>query len=352
MRTIGLRNTVIGLLVMVFIGMTSYSAAAEKPIELKLAQYFSSAQYQSKITAEWAKKVEKESNGRLRIIIFPDSSLLSGPETWAGTVRGVADIGCGWIKGFGKEGMNPYHYGPVAWASLYGVRNAVEASEVGDELMKVFPPYAQEVAELKLLSSFSLQNLIFNSRFYPVHSLADIKGRTVRSGNQAISEFVKYFGGSPLFMPMPEVFLALQKGTIDIMAGFASNLIAYRHADVSRFVTLTLIPGGGPNIGFVGMNWDSWKKLPPDLQKIIESNAEWMNQKVRFTRIEEAKEGLKYARSKGVQIFELPAKEEEKIAKALKEIAKKEAAAMDAKGLKGTEFMEVTQRLAKKFIKK
>lgn len=50
--------------------------------------------------------------------------------------------------------------------------------------------------------------------------------------------------------------------------------------------------------------------------------------------------------------MQLPPKEEEKIATALKEIAEKEAKEMDAKGMKGTEFMEIVLKVTEKYIKK
>jgi len=293
--SLGNRRTVLLALVLI-LAMATYSSAAEKPIELKLAQYFASAQWHSKIVADWAKKIETESNGRLRITIFPDSSLLSGPETWQGTVRGVADICSGWIKGFGKEGMVPYHLSTATLAAIYGTKGAAEVTKIGDELMKVFPPFAQEVDDLKHFANFSLQNVVLYSRNFAVRSVADIKGRTIRAGNNAVSDIVKYFGGSPLFMAMPEVFMALQKGTIDMNAGFGSNLKAYRHGDIARYATLTLIPGAGVSPGSVGMNWDIWKKLPPDLQKVFEANSNWLNDKLNSSRRDEEIEGLEYVR--------------------------------------------------------
>jgi len=57
-------------------------------------------------------------------------------------------------------------------------------------------------------------------------------------------------------------------------------------------------------------------------------------------------------KSKGCEIIELPPKEEEKISKAIKEIGKKDAAALDAKGFRGTEFFELVSKIAEKYRKK
>ena len=222
---------------------------------------------------------------------------------------------------------------------------------MGDEIGRMFPAYAQEVADLKVLASYSLANLLLYSNRVAVHSLSDIKGRTVRSGNRAISEFVKKVGGNPLFMSMGEVYMGLQKGTVDIMAGYPSTLGGgYRHAEVAKYVTTTLMPGGAPNIGFVGMNWNSWKKLPSDLQRVIEASAVRLEYESRKLRVDEVVQGLDFAKSKNCEIMELVPEDKSRIKDIMRQIAMEEAKRMDAEGLKGSEFMEVSFKAAAKII--
>lgn len=303
MRTIMLGSVLLGLLLIVFIGLDPYCNAADKPIELKVSTEHPSAKEQTKVIVEWTKKLTKESNGRLQFTIYPDSSLLSASETWDGTVRGVADISIGWVKGYGKEGMSPYHYGPVSWACAYGAKDVFEESKIGDELLKAFPPFAEEVAQLKLIGTFTLPNLVFYSGNFPIRSIDDFRGRTVRCGNTASSAFVKSVGGNPLFMSMGEVFLALQKGTMDIVAGHATNFKSHRHGDIARYVTISRVPAQGPGVGYIGMNWNTWRKLSPDLQKIIDASCEQVTYASRACRVTEYEEGMEYAKSKGAEII-------------------------------------------------
>ena len=333
-----------------FVGLGVCCAEADKPIELRVANLQASTHRYTGIIAKWAKRVEQETDGRLKMVIFSDASLLKAEETWTGTVQGVADIGVGWIKGFGKEGMNPYHWGPITWAAIYGAKDAMLASKIGDEIGEAFPAYAQELEELKILSNYSLPNLCLYSRKYAIRTLDDLKGRTVRTGNKAVSTFIEYAGGSPLFMAMGEVYLALQKGTIDIMAGYPGSLKGFRHAEVVKYVTVMRLLGGSPNLGFVGMNWNTWNKLPPDLKDVIDFSARRLDYEMEKSCIDSVSEDLDFARSKGNEIIQFPPEERAKIAEALKKLAVKEAQALDAKGLKGTDFMNVAYSVAGRYI--
>ena len=50
------------------------------------------------------------------------------------------------------------------------------------------------------------------------------------------------------------------------------------------------------------MNLDSWKKLPPDVQKVFESNTDWLALDTLKESRKPEDEGLELAKKAGVQV--------------------------------------------------
>src|SRR5690242_1878807 len=83
------------------------SAFADAPVVLKLHHSFSSvSSVHNKFLAPWARKVETESGGRIRIDIFPSMQLGGAPSQLYDQARdGVADIA--WVQPSNTPGRFP-----------------------------------------------------------------------------------------------------------------------------------------------------------------------------------------------------------------------------------------------------
>src|SRR3989304_9189325 len=67
--------------------------AAEKVINLKIANFFPPPSKQSKITQEFGEELERRSEGRIKVQYFAGGSLLTGPAMFKGIETGIADVG-------------------------------------------------------------------------------------------------------------------------------------------------------------------------------------------------------------------------------------------------------------------
>ena len=98
-----------------------------------------------------------------------------------------------------------------------------------------------------------------------VDSLEGIKGKKVRAvGDQA--QLLKALGGVPVPLPHPEVYTALQTGTLDGALGFPSQAMSFGYYEVTKSWLR-----GAPGRYLVPsmINKDTWNKLPKDLQQIL-----------------------------------------------------------------------------------
>ena len=78
------------LFVVMMIGVTSMATAA--PIELRLAHGWSPKHHCHVILDKWTKDVEKATNGRVKITIFPGGALSNAVQLYDSTRTGVADL--------------------------------------------------------------------------------------------------------------------------------------------------------------------------------------------------------------------------------------------------------------------
>jgi len=137
---------------------------------------------------------------------------------------------------------------------------------------------------------------------------------------------------------MSEVFMAIQKGTVEGATGPVEILKSFRLAEVTKYTTnsnLWLLMGH-----YVAMNWDSYNKLPADLKKVIDDNNEWGKQDCwkMYDSIDET--GIEYAKGKKHEFINLPPAEEERWLTALRPVQDKIASDIDAKGYPGTKLKD------------
>ncbi len=95
------------------------------------------------------------------------------------------------------------------------------------------------------------------------------------------------------------------------------------------------------------MNLDSWKKLPPDIQKIIEASRVWWEQETLKELDKQEAAGEELAKKAGVQFVQMDPADVAKFDEAYEKDNIKAAQALDAKGLPATKFYNEARRLVK-----
>lgn len=101
----------------------------------------------------------------------------------------------------------------------------------------------------------------------PATSLAAIRGKRVRTGGGSINDFVNAVGAQAVGIGLPEVYTALERGTVDCAitgTGTGNNVKWY---EVTKGI-YNLTIGWSTAAYFVNLAW--WNKLDPQLQKALE----------------------------------------------------------------------------------
>jgi TRAP-type C4-dicarboxylate transport system substrate-binding protein len=313
-----------------------------KVIELTYASPVGPDHTFSVVDRRWMEKIEKETNGRVKIKPFWGGTLVGSRDAIDEMAQGVADIGFV-SPGYAKSG---YNFTRSCFVFFYGANQEV-GRRVFKEMLAKFPEIEGEYKGLKVLSWSSGTDYQLISR-KPVRKLSDMKGMRIKTIADLTSVLAS-LGVEGMNMPTPEIYINLQKGVADGTLSPFESFKSLKLGEVAKYATTMDIYR--PHSGGKVMNLNVWNKLPKDIQKVFEDNIEWWGMETDKAFIQADQEGKEIAKKLGVEFINLPKDEMEKFYAPMKELAAKRAKALDDRGLPGTKMYQEAQNLIKKYKK-
>lgn len=185
---------------------------------------------------------------------------LKGPEVFRLMRTGVIDFGTSAL-GY-VAGDDPQNEGP----DLAGIALDIEtARKVSDAYKATLSKLYMEKYGIRLLMLYPAEAQVFWCNG-PIASLADLRGKKVRTGNRTVADFVEAAGGVTVTMPFGEVVTSLQLGVIDcaVTGTFSGNSAGW-HEVTTHLYPLTV--GWSPFM--YAVNAKRWEKLDPSLQALL-----------------------------------------------------------------------------------
>ena len=214
--------------------------------------------------APWARQVEEATKGRLKIDIYPSQTLCKGKDAWNALSSGIADIA--WCF----HGYWPNMTSLADVMSLPGLpfRTARKGSEVFWNVYEKFPAVRKQFEKNKVLLLFTSDPYVLITTNKWVKNLEDIKGLKLRMTGGPPTQMVNALGGTSVLIPMPDVFISLQKGVIDGLAAPWEAMHAFKFYEIVNYYT----EGPFPAVYFsIAMNKAKWNSLPEDVQNAVMS---------------------------------------------------------------------------------
>jgi TRAP-type transport system periplasmic protein len=285
-------------------------------------------------------ELKKRSNGRITYTLYAGGALGSGPEHYEIVKKGLSDMG--YFTATWTPGRFPLAdtLSLATWVDGKDV-----AVKIGNELYEKDAGVHKEFEGVKVLElNGCIQAFIWTKK--PVRSMADLKGLKIRSPGGHQTNYIKALGAEPVFMPLGEVYMAMETGTIDGIVTCSPLVLAFKLHEVAKHGVVATF--GCVTEGVV-MNQKAWDKAPEDLKPIIMevvgnpfATTHGLNQKSYQEMIEEIK-------SKGVELYQLPKDEEDRWFARFQEETKKWVADLQAKGLASKETVELYNKIAQQY---
>lgn len=315
--------------VAVFMAMSGTPGLCQK-VEMSYSIFFPATHTNTILAGEWAKEIEKRTNGKVKINMFPGATLTPADQCYDGVVKGISDIGMSvvsYVKG-------RFPLSEVVDLPL-GYKSGTQVTNLCNAFFEKFKP--KEFDDVKIMYMHGHGPGILHTVKKPVEKLEDLKGMKIRGTGTSI-KVAAALGASPVAMPQTETYDALQKGVVDGLLSPIETLKGWKFAEVIKCTTQNF--GSAYSIMFfVAMNKKKWESLPKDVQETIEKiNKEWIV-KTGKNWDEIDKEGAKTTLEKGNKIIPLSKEEDARWAKAVKPVFDEYVKNAKAKGLPGEEAL-------------
>ena len=267
------RKALAALVALVFVGYAGTALAQQK---VRMQTAVPSASIYFELLKRYADRVDKMSNGRVKIEILPDGAIVPAFEILDAVDKGIVEGGYAWTHYWsGKHPAAGLFSNPMAGAGagldqLSHVAWLLEGG--GNKLYERFYADILKVnVEPLMVQPMGPDPLGWFKR--PIKDVADFKKMKYRSPPGITGEIFKEMGVSAVALPGGEIVPAAQRGTIDAAEwiGPADDRNLGLHTVWKNYYLQGLHQS--TDIGEVLINKAWWDKLPADLKEILEGAA-------------------------------------------------------------------------------
>jgi len=309
--------------------------SAAQPVKLSYSIFFPASHLQARTAEAWAREVERRSDGRVEITMYPGGTLTKAPQCYEGVVNGISDIG-----------MSAFAYTRGRFPLLEGLDlplgypDGVTATRVANQMVKKYDP--EELRDVHVLYLHAHGPGILASK-KPVRSIGELEAMKIRATGLS-AKIVSSLGAVPISMSQGETYDALQKGVAEATFCPVETLKGWKQGEVIEYVIDTRAIGYTTAM-FVVMNKAKWESLPEDLRAVLtQVSEEWILRQGQAWDQSDA-EGEEFVRDLGKSFIELSADQRRAFVEAMDPVLADYVNATEAKGLPGGAFLQDLQTL-------
>jgi TRAP-type transport system periplasmic protein len=321
------------------------STAAGAPIIIRLAPTTSPPPPAMGLTltaTEFARILESKSNNKVKFEIYFSETLAKGTELVSAVQNNIANAA--FLRSFAEPGKIPLAtiselpgISSDMWALLSAYTDLMNQEPLLGELSKY---------NMKPISSVMIMEQQLICRV-PIRSMADLQGKKV-AGSGIAADVLKGLGATVVNVAPPEQYEALLRGTVDAICAPQDAIQAFKFYEAGKyFISNVAI---SPRVHPVVLNTDTWKSLPPDVQKaFIDAVPELTKSAYETITIQTGGAAMKAMLDNKVEMVNFSDADLAKVQAARAAYADKWAADTEAKGLPGKKILADYRTLAAKY---
>ncbi len=212
----------------------------------------------------WADTVEKESNGSIKVEVYPSGTLAKPPAQYEAVKSRIADMTAT------VQGYSANRFPLTQVVELPGI---VKNAEHGSCIIQTLYDeglIASEYEDTRPVFMFTHGPGHIHTRDKEIKKPEDFAGLKIRRPTTVVSKILEGLGAKPVGMPAPQSYQSMQRGVIDGVAlpwegalSFRLNELAKQHTEIGLY-SLSFI---------VTMNKSVYDGLTAAQKKVIDKNS-------------------------------------------------------------------------------
>lgn len=262
-----MKRTVWGALAGLGLAVALITSATAQTVTLKMAHIYTPGNIWHDVAADYAKRVEKRSGGKIRIEIAHSGTTGDWPQSIEGLKNGTNDIV---LQSIGT--LDRYDTIASIAAYPYLIRDIIHFRAV------YYGPLGRELfAEIAKKTGFHIIGAGYRgarqlSSNKLVEKLDDLKGLKLRVPPLKISQLTwEYLGASPVPMGIAELYTSLQQGVVEGQENPLELIAALNLDEVQKYVIETAHVLGSMTFIFSDSRF---KALPEEVRTILQQEGE------------------------------------------------------------------------------
>jgi tripartite ATP-independent transporter DctP family solute receptor len=309
---------------------------ADSKIVYRFSGIFPLGHFMTRTQEYFARLVQERTGGRVTVEVYPAGQLFQDKDMPKALPSGATDMS---VTNVGVWGglIPPIEILEIPF--LYKDRDHLYRSADSPAVRQILGAVLEKQG-IKLLFWIDFGGIAFVGK-KPLRTMEDFKGKRIRSSGAVATEIIQALGAAPLYMSTGEVYLALQRGTIDGVHTSTCTVLERKQYEVARYNTHMEV-WDNPSVILVMGNLRRWNELPPDIQKVMTAAAketqEWGNE----LAVTQTKECLRELKERGMEIIYLPEKEKKRWAEATRNI---KVRYLERTGETGKRLMEEVEKI-------
>lgn len=265
---------------------------------IRLAYNLPQDHHISKGIENFAKEVTEKSDGNVNVQVYPAGQLLSDKDMNQSVLSGGVEMGVNsstlWASTVPAMGVFDV---PYVFNDYTAVGESVNG-EFGDKLRGAME---DKGAKVLMFADYGYVQFANNKR--KLTSPDDFKGLKIRSIGDLPSELIKAYGASPVFMGGGEVYMALQRDTVDGATSGTTAMLQRKYDEVTKYLTIN-------NYAYLefllAVNKDFWDGLPDKTQELLRETADETETWIREQAEKEDKDSADQLAEKGMDVYVVP----------------------------------------------
>lgn len=239
------------------------AASAQQPIVIKFSHVTASDTPKGKAADYFKQQVEKNTNGRVKVEVYPNSTLYKDKEELEALQLGAVQMLAPSLSKFGPMGLKEFELFelPFLFAD-YEQLHKVTRGPVGKQLLSRLEP--KGILGLAYWDN-GFRQMTCNKALRVPNDFKGVKLRIVSS--KVTDAYTRALGANPQVLAFSEVYQAMQTGVVDGGENALSNIATQRFYEVQKYMSMS-------DHGYLGyaviVNKKFWEALPADIRQILD----------------------------------------------------------------------------------